>query len=192
MKDQEQPSLGDVLAAISDQYRETTSAVPRADRLDWIEREREEGTNHLAFRLNTHLCVIPLEQLIETLPPPPSTRVPGAPPWLMGVANIRGELLSIIGLSRYLALDERAEGKRGVLIARGANKNVKVGLLVDDVVGIRRVAEEGAHALPEEGQLHRFAQRPVQVEGAPGLLLDCARLVADPELQYFKPEAAFA
>lgn len=190
MKDEEQPSLGDVLAAISDQYRDTRSVVPRADRLDWLERERQEGTNHLAFRLHKHLCVVPLDQLSETLPPPPSTRVPGAPPWLMGVANIRGELLSIVGLSRYLALDERAEGKRGVLVARGLDKKTKVGLLVDDVVGIRRVAEEGAHAPPQDGQLARFAKGSVQIEGAPGLLLDCARLVSDPELQIFKPSTA--
>ena len=48
------------------------------------------------------------DEVVEILPMPQVTPVPGAQPWLLGVANIRGNLLPIVDLKQFL------EGERTV------------------------------------------------------------------------------
>ncbi len=47
-----------------------------------------------------------IEEINELLAVPPLTNVPGTQPWLMGVANVRGNLVPAIDLGRFL-FDER-------------------------------------------------------------------------------------
>ena len=65
------------------------------------------------------------------------TRVPGAKSWLRGIANVRGQLITVVDLKAFLGggmsmLDRRSR----VLVA--ASRDVPTGLLVDEVLGFRR------------------------------------------------------
>ena len=90
----------------------------------------------VAFRLGDMRLVTPLDHVLEVLPPPQWTIVPGVRPWLKGIANVRGNLITIVDLAEFF-------GKPSVLLdvdARLMIMNVPglhTGLLVNEVLGLR-------------------------------------------------------
>ena len=55
----------------------------------------------VAFRLGDLNLVTPLDHVLEVLPYPDVTPMPGTRSWLKGLANIRGNLLTIVDLSEF-------------------------------------------------------------------------------------------
>jgi twitching motility protein PilI len=104
----------------------------------------------IGFRVGTRYLVSGIAEVNEILTYPSLTIVPGTRPWLLGVANVRGNLVPLIDLKHYL------EGERSslsdttrVLLVRQAGGSV--GLLVDEVLGQRNFSEEQrAQAVGEE------------------------------------------
>jgi twitching motility protein PilI len=72
--------------------------------------------------------------------PAPITRVPGARPWIMGLANVRGQLLPVIDLKQYFGSGESASGRNTRVIVVN-HREIPAGLMVDEVLGFRRFAE---------------------------------------------------
>lgn len=92
----------------------------------------------LGFRLGAERFVIARGEVREVLPVPEQlTRVPGAKSWLRGVANIRGQLLTLVDLKAFLGGGVASPDRRGrVLVV--ASREVPTGLVVDEVLGFRR------------------------------------------------------
>lgn len=93
----------------------------------------------LAFNLGDTQYLAPRDDVREVLEPPAVTRVPGARPWLLGVANVRGDLLSVVDLGRFLGREAglRTEASRVIVLN---DENVAAGFLVDGVGGFRNFA----------------------------------------------------
>jgi twitching motility protein PilI len=94
----------------------------------------------VGFRIGDMMLVTPLDHVLEILPPPSSTLVPGVKSWLKGVANVRGNLITIVDLSEYFGkppvfLNEKAR----MLIVNVPGLNA--GVLVDEVLGLRHFNE---------------------------------------------------
>jgi purine-binding chemotaxis protein CheW len=101
---------------------------------------------YLSFRLNEDWYAISVYQLVEILPFQRITRVPSIPDHILGVINLRGEVLSVVDLKRFfgLAQDEPIEDQAIVVVEHG---EVRTGLLVDAVedlvdLALNDVAEE--------------------------------------------------
>ncbi|MDH3418414.1 MAG: chemotaxis protein CheW [Gammaproteobacteria bacterium] len=92
----------------------------------------------VGFRLGTDHFVTDRADVKEVLSVPEfMTRVPGAKSWLRGIANVRGQLITVVDLKAFLGggismLDRRSR----VLVA--SSRDVPTGLLVDEVLGFRR------------------------------------------------------
>jgi len=103
----------------------------------------------VAFRMSAENFLVARDETREVLGyPSVVTRVPGAKPWIRGLANVRGHLLPIVDLRAFLGGGPThvARGSR-VLVAN--HREVPAGLLVDEVQGFRRFADnEFAAALP--------------------------------------------
>jgi purine-binding chemotaxis protein CheW len=98
----------------------------------------------LVCRVETRLCALPLKHVVETLRALPIEPVAGAPPFVLGLAVIRGAPMPVVDSGRLLGTDgSRAE--RFVIVVAG---NRRVALAVDHVVGVRAVAPESLVALP--------------------------------------------
>ena len=95
----------------------------------------------LGFRLDDAVFVTPLSDVTEVLPCPPMTPVPGTKRWIKGVANVRGNLLTIIDLPEYF-------GKRAVELSEQARlmimnvPGLNAALFVNEVYGLRHFDEE--------------------------------------------------
>jgi twitching motility protein PilI len=92
----------------------------------------------IGFRLGAERFVTSRADVREVLPVPEHiTRVPGAKPWLRGIANLRGQLLTVVDLKSFLGAGGAGpERQARVLVV--ASREVPTGLVVDEVVGFRR------------------------------------------------------
>lgn len=107
---------------------------------------RREGKNAqgagewigVGFRLGADRFVADRADVKEVMSVPDAmTRVPGAKSWLRGIANVRGQLITIVDLKAFLGGGISLPDRRArVLVA--ASRDVPTGLLVDEVLGFRR------------------------------------------------------
>ncbi|MGH8529099.1 MAG: chemotaxis protein CheW [Nevskiales bacterium] len=104
----------------------------------------------LAIRLGGHALIVPQSDVREVLELPTYTRVPRARNWLLGLANVRGDLLPIVDLQGLLS------GHAGVLgiesrLLMFNHSEIPAGFLVDKVEGLRRfVPDQQRHELVRE------------------------------------------
>ncbi len=90
----------------------------------------------IGFRIGDITLVAPLTQVNEILHYPKLTLVPGTLGWVKGLANIRGTLLPVMDLRGYLgqsAISHDAHSRIMVI----QQENLSVGLLVDEVLGLK-------------------------------------------------------
>ncbi len=75
------------------------------------------------------------------------TRVPGAKPWIRGIANVRGQLLPVVDLRAYPG-GGMTNTNRSTRVLVAKHREVPAGLLVDEVLGFRRFADGDFSATP--------------------------------------------
>lgn len=82
-----------------------------------------------------------MDSIVEVMPMPVLTNVPGAKPWVLGIANVRGTLVPVVDLRGYLTGQRSAiDNRTRVLVT--AQKEGVVGLLIDEVRGQRQFERE--------------------------------------------------
>jgi twitching motility protein PilI len=95
----------------------------------------------VAFRMGGETFLVERDEAREVMGvPSPGTRVPGARRWILGLANVRGQLLPIIDLKQYLGSGEIVPGRDTRVIVVN-HREIPAGLVVDEVLGFRRFAE---------------------------------------------------
>ena len=95
----------------------------------------------VGFRVGRRRLAAGFDEVVEILPMPQVTPVPGAQPWMLGVANVRGNLLPIVDLKQFLEGERTVlhEGQR-VLIVRQPGGDVAV--TIDELFGQRSFIDE--------------------------------------------------
>lgn len=89
----------------------------------------------LMFVLEEAFFALPLSSALETGRGPDITPLPNLPSWVLGISNIRGEIISFISLKAFLGIPSTStKMERGFLIIH--NQEIKVGIVVDRVAGI--------------------------------------------------------
>ena len=123
-----------------------------------------------------------IDRISEILPCPQSTPVPGAKPWIIGLANVRGELLTVVDLSWYMSGVRTPITNSSRLLAASLNK-APIGLLVDEVYGQRHFLESDSVAaeLGEESPLHGIASKRHDLGSESWHEFDLDRLFTNPE-----------
>lgn len=136
----------------------------------------------IGYRVGSRLFVSGIDEIGELLAVPAFTPVPGTQPWLLGVANVRGNLVPVIDLARFLFGERTLSGERSrlLVVRQGAGS---VALLVDEVYGQRVVdAEQRQQAEREEDpRLARFVDDRVGEQHL--ALFSMARLVRAPDFR---------
>lgn len=138
----------------------------------------------IGYRSGNRLFVSGIEEINELLAVPTLTPVPGTKPWLLGVANVRGNLVPVIDLARFLFSERTQHSERTrLLVVRQGNGNVA--LMVDEVFGQRTVdVEQRRDAEPEDDpRLARFVDDRVDVDGQRLALFSMGKLVRAPDFR---------
>lgn len=104
----------------------------------------EPASSALVCGVGGRLCAIPIQFVEETMRPLPLVALAGMPPFVRGIAVIRGLPTPVVDLGGLLGLDDASPG-RFVTVRAGERT---VALAVARVVGVRDVAHLAASPLP--------------------------------------------
>jgi purine-binding chemotaxis protein CheW len=107
----------------------------------------EEKREWLAFTLSGEEYAIAIEQVREVLKAPVITEVPRAPPQVLGVIMVRGEVIAILDLRRRLGLPAVATGRQARVIVCDAGEGAR-GFLVDAVSDVVRLPPSAVEPRP--------------------------------------------
>ncbi|HET8551957.1 MAG TPA: chemotaxis protein CheW [Gammaproteobacteria bacterium] len=110
----------------------------------------------LGFRIGELKLVAAREEIRELMPYPGSHRLPQSKDWLLGVANVRGQLLPITDLKAFLNGSATSISRSSRVLAVD-HAEIPAGLLVDEVYGFRRFHDSDGGDF-ETGSLPAVAQ----------------------------------
>jgi twitching motility protein PilI len=135
-------------------------------------------SSKLAVQAGSEGWLVDLMEAGEVIPVPPITAVAQTRPWFKGVANVRGNLYSVIDFPAFLGGAGVALGEQSRLLLIAPRYRVGAALLVDASLGLRN---------PESWQPRETAQAPAawqraEYEDEAGKVwkeLDVAELVKD-------------
>ena len=138
----------------------------------------------VAYRIGRHRLASGFDEVVEILPLPALTHVPGALPWMLGVANIRGALLPVVDLKQFLEGERTVMHERQrVLVVRQPGGDVAV--TIDELYGQRSfVDEQGIEAAAvADGRYAHFVDRAYRMNGQDWGVFSLDRLARTPEFR---------
>lgn len=91
------------------------------------------------FRLSGENYGVDVHQVQSIIPVQEIATVPGVPPFVEGVINLRGDIVPVIDLRTRFALPAREMHKRVVVIVEV--NGLLVGLVVDKVLEVTKIAD---------------------------------------------------
>lgn len=128
-----------------------------------------------AFSLRGERYAFETHYVREVCRPPDATPVPGAPEFLAGVVNLRGEVLAVVDLACALALPA-SPALAEWLIVLGTGR-AEFGIACDEIGEVRTVAVDALH--PAVDGRNRYV---LGVTAEAVVVLDGAALLADERL----------
>jgi len=101
--------------------------------------QASEQVSTLGIQIGGGLWLVEMSDISEVLPIPPITTVPFTRHWCCGMANVRGNLYSVVDLAAFMGqADVLRDGRSRVLLV--AQKfSFNAGLLVNRVLGLRNI-----------------------------------------------------
>lgn len=135
----------------------------------------------LAVRLDDQHLLFSLDAVAEIIPLPRITLVPGVQPWLLGIINLRGTVVSVVDMHGFLHGGRSAPTARSrILVVRAGDW--ACGLVVDEVFGMRHFVADSRLAVPGgvAAGLRPYIAEVFRGEGQQWLVFSTARLLRDP------------
>lgn len=134
---------------------------------------------------------VPAANVREIGEPPNVTPVPSVPDWVLGVTNLRGDVLSLVDLSLFLSMgraDYNEDTRVMVVYAQQDASNVTTGLIVDRVSDIRylSVNQIVVPAAPIEDQVAPYLRGVYEHDGHLVAVLNLNQLLLSPEMRQFE------
>jgi len=117
--------------------------------------EADDSLEYVVFKLGNEEYGIKINNVQEVNRIGEITRLPGAPAFIAGMVDLRGEIMPILNLRRLFGVhDTGSNNESRLLVAEFEDK--KTGILIDSVSGVLRFStaflEEAPEALKEKGQ----------------------------------------
>ncbi len=116
-----------------------------------VQQEADASYSHgLAFNLGSHRYIVPITDIDEVIAISNFTRIPRAPNWLKGIANVRGNLVTLLDLHHFIfgtASKASARTKRALLVKQ---ENQYYGLVIDSIIGMKSFhSDKGSDQVPD-------------------------------------------
>lgn len=138
----------------------------------------------VAYRIGGHRLASGFDEVLEILPMPSVTPIPGVQPWMLGVANIRGSLLPVVDLKQFLEGERTVLHERQrVLVVRQTGGDVAV--TIDELYGQRSFVDaQGIDASATvEGRYAHFIDRAYRMNDQDWGVFSLERLARTPEFR---------
>jgi chemotaxis signal transduction protein len=150
------------------------------------------STAHVVFRLGTRTMAIALSAVSEIARPPKVTRLPHVPAWVLGIANLRGDIVSMLDLEGFLSSKPgKSSHEQRMLALRPAGDEVRTAVLVDGVDGIQAFEDARIARVTRgyDAEVAPYARGLYQLEDELVVVLDADRLLQSKPMRQFEDGA---
>ena len=150
----------------------------------------EEGTEQFVlFSLDDQMFAAPIANVFELSLPPAVIMVPNTPQWMLGVANMRGEIISIVDLMGFLNMGQENRKKPSrMIIAQTNDRQMMLGLTVDLINGIKYFAADEILPVPQNtpGQSATYLNGALAHEDTLVAIFDFEKLLQSSKMRQFQ------
>lgn len=150
------------------------------------ENSQDEGydTQWVTFYLADEKYGVPVAQVREVLRYSEITPVPGAPDYVLGIINLRGNVVTVLDTRKRFALPPVDIGDSTRVVIIEVEEQV-VGILVDSVSDVVRLKTSEIENAPNVGndESSKYIQGVASRDGNLLILVDLHKLLSDEEWQ---------
>lgn len=151
-------------------------------RADALAREPEDSVAEgfvevMEFLLANEHYAIESRYIREVYPIKDYTPLPGTPLFVLGLINLRGQIVSVIDIKKFFDLPEKglSDLNKVVIIQ---NHEMEFGILADAILGVRQIPETGIQpSLPTLTGIR--GEYLIGISSGKTVLLDAGRLLTD-------------
>ncbi len=141
-----------------------------------VAEEQQVERHIVVFRLNETLFAMDIQSVQEIVQQSDIVSVPGSPPFILGIVNLRGRIMAVVDSKRLLSIGE-TKGEQVLVMVAQVGEHL-VGFTVDEVLQVTRIAANdvepvGDLVAPDEA---RRLEGVLKLDGKLGRLLDANRL----------------
>ena len=145
---------------------------------------QDEVLQWVTFRLESEAYGINVMQVQEVLRVSEITPVPGAPPYILGIINLRGNVVTVLDTRMRFGLPiyETDDASRVVIVESKGNV---LGILVDSVAEVVYLRSSDIETAPNVGndESSKYIQGVYSNEGNLLILVDVNKLLSNDEWQ---------
>lgn len=152
-----------------------------------------ETLRFLEFDLGKENYAIPLLSVWEVIPVPETTPIPKSPTHMLGIMNLRGQVISVIDLRKKLKINPKEHDREEAVIILDLH-GMKIGVLVDAINRVLTIKSSQVLAAPEmETQVNaRFISGIYQREGGLTIMVDIFNILDVQDVSAIKSVKAAA
>jgi len=140
----------------------------------------DEEVTVVEFMLAHERYALELSYIREVYPLKDLTPLPGVPDFILGIVNVRGQILSIVDIRRFFELPERGLTNLNQVIILQSD-DMEFGLLADEILGTRSIPRSAIQtSLPTLTGI-----RAAYLKGVTGdrlVILDGGKILADEKM----------
>lgn len=174
-------TLGQVISEIDDLL---AVASPGASRLQSYVAPVESAIPHrfVLTELGSLRMALPIDGLAEVGPLPAITPLPNLPDWILGIVNVRSEIISVVDLAKFLDLPGNADQSADQLVVL-RHREMRTALPIGRIYGtVSRCQDEQNMPLPPEITKEKrefFAPGGFQVDDRAYVVLDVQQVLTN-------------
>ena len=139
------PSLETLINAIDEQVNQ----IPKPSTAEGFaaflggrpEDYQQPGKRYIQFIIDGTIFAIPLKNTLEIDYVPDITSLPNLPKWVLGICNLRGDIVSVVDLKKIFKVtsNDVAAAKKLMLIRK---EEIRTAIVVDAIAGILMIHEQ--------------------------------------------------
>lgn len=174
-------TLGQVISEIDDLL---AVASPGASRLQSYVAPVESAIPHrfVLTELGSLRMALPIDGLAEVGPLPAITPLPNLPDWILGIVNVRSEIISVVDLAKFLDLPGNGDQSADQLVVL-RHREMRTALPIGRIYGtVSRCQDEQNMPLPPEITKEKrefFAPGGFQVDDRAYVVLDVQQVLTN-------------
>jgi purine-binding chemotaxis protein CheW len=144
------------------------------------------GKRYVVFKLDDVFFAFAAENVSEVGRPPQTTPLPFVPSWLLGITNLRGDILSVVDFQEFIGrVSLMMSQKPKMLIIQSLKEEMKVALIVDQLREIISLQSDQISPQPEtlDKKIAPFLQGIAPYNGQRLWILDAEKLLFSSQMQ---------
>ncbi|MBF0506104.1 MAG: protein phosphatase CheZ [Nitrospirae bacterium] len=141
---------------------------------------------YIGFLVNGNEYTVPINKVQEIINLPQITQMPQSPPYVEGITNIRGKIITIVKLRKFLGFPDKDGPQKVIVLASG---RVAFGILVDGITGVISIEDSNIeHAETFMDDTGEAVDGVAKIDDRLIIMLDPKKMIPHQDMHFFEDE----